>query len=338
MGSKFVSIVVPVYNTQKYLSKCIGSILLQNHKDFELILINDGSTDDSGQICEDYMSKDSRIKVFHKENGGVSSARNLGINNASGDWICFIDSDDYVDDNFLEVFFQENILPKDIIIQGATKISENGNILDNSRQYPNIKINHNHPEAIIKYDLFRNINEPYCKLFNKKIINQNNIEFPIGVSLGEDLLFVLNYLSYVENIILLPSVSYYIVSREGSLTKRAHPYPERLKRSVLSEPIVKKVITHFKLGDTRYGKCLLSSMVLEPRFNGIGYLYYLEYNRKERINAIKKLLDCDKEYFRYYIASSKKRKLQNHFLRFFPASIYDLVNLCYFSLVRKKKK
>lgn len=92
-----LSVIVPVYNAEKYLKRCVDSILKQTYADFELLLVDDGSFDRSGFICDEYAVKDSRVRVFHKPNGGVSSARNLGLDNAKGEWIAFIDSDDYVD-------------------------------------------------------------------------------------------------------------------------------------------------------------------------------------------------------------------------------------------------
>ena len=97
-----ISVIVPVYNTEKYLNRCIDSILAQTFTDFELLLIDDGSTDCSGKICDEYAAKDSRVRVFHKENGGVSSARNMGLDNAQGEWITFVDSDDWVHEDFLK--------------------------------------------------------------------------------------------------------------------------------------------------------------------------------------------------------------------------------------------
>mgnify|MGYP003408173130 CR=1 FL=1 len=91
-----ISIIVPVYNTERYLSKCIDSILSQSFTVFELLLINDGSKDNSGTICDQYAVNDSRVRVFHKENGGVSSARNLGLENARGEWVTFVDSGDWI--------------------------------------------------------------------------------------------------------------------------------------------------------------------------------------------------------------------------------------------------
>ena len=96
-----ISIVVPLYNVENYLSRCIDSILCQKCSDFELLLVDDGSQDRSGQICDEYALKDNRIRVYHKKNGGVSSARNLGLEKANGEWICFVDADDYVKPDFL---------------------------------------------------------------------------------------------------------------------------------------------------------------------------------------------------------------------------------------------
>ena len=109
------SIIVPVYKAETFICKCIEGILAQTIVDFELILVNDGSPDRSGEICEEYAKKDIRIKVLHKENGGPSSARNVGLDNATGEYICFIDSDDTIDNTFLENFGE---CKADIVIQG----------------------------------------------------------------------------------------------------------------------------------------------------------------------------------------------------------------------------
>lgn len=98
-----ISVIVPVYKAEQYIRRCVDSILAQTFTDFELLLIDDGSPDNSGAICDEYAAKDSRIKVFHKENGGVSSARNLGLDNATGEWITFVDSDDWIVYDYLQL-------------------------------------------------------------------------------------------------------------------------------------------------------------------------------------------------------------------------------------------
>ena len=108
MGS-VLSVIVPVYNSKEHLSRCIDSILSQSFSDFELLLVDDGSKDGSGAVCDAYSEKDSRVRVFHKENGGVSSARNVGIENADGQWLTFIDSDDWIEEDFFQVPFDSDV-------------------------------------------------------------------------------------------------------------------------------------------------------------------------------------------------------------------------------------
>ena len=102
---ELISIIVPIYNTDCYLRQCLDSIINQSYKNFEVLLINDGSVDDSVMICKEFAEKDSRICYFEKENGGVSSARNLGLKNVKGNYITFVDSDDWVEENYLEVLY-----------------------------------------------------------------------------------------------------------------------------------------------------------------------------------------------------------------------------------------
>lgn len=102
MNQPKISVIVPVYNAEKWLRRCVDSILAQTYTDFELLLVDDGSTDGSGAICDEYATLDARIRPFHKPNGGVSSARNLGLDNARGEWICFVDSDNWMAKNSLE--------------------------------------------------------------------------------------------------------------------------------------------------------------------------------------------------------------------------------------------
>lgn len=100
-----ISVIVPIYNVEKWLRDCVKSILNQTYKNLEIILIDDGSTDRCGQICDQFLEKDSRIKVFHKANGGLSDARNYGLSQASGKYICFVDSDDYIEENMIEKLY-----------------------------------------------------------------------------------------------------------------------------------------------------------------------------------------------------------------------------------------
>ena len=206
MKNPKISIVVPIYKAEEYLEKCIESILDQSYSDFEVLLVDDGSPDASGMICEKYALKDFRIRVFHLKNGGVSRARNFGIDKANGDFVAFIDSDDYIESDYLGGFFLDG-LDSDLFMQGYRQI----NLIHNDFAY----------FAFDKCGLFEDIAEPYLlaekngvicspyvKLFKRQILNDNNIRFDVNLSNGEDLLFVLDYLLCIKSICLSQKHSY----------------------------------------------------------------------------------------------------------------------------------
>lgn len=185
-----VSIIVPVYNAEEHLRRCVDSILVQTFSDFELLLIDDGSKDGSAAICDEYTIKDSRVRVFHKENGGVSSARNLGLDNAQGEWIAFVDSDDFIPVRSLSYLVDNQ--NEDLIIGGYKKHYDNS-IINLNWENPVIKANE-FGEFLTHYidsDLFM---VPWCKLFKNEIINRTELRFNTSLVLGEDTCFVISYL------------------------------------------------------------------------------------------------------------------------------------------------
>ena len=137
-----VSIIVPVYNVEKYLERCLDSLINQTLKDIEIILVDDGSTDDSGNICDKYAKKDKRIKVIHKENGGLSDARNIGLSIANGRYLQFVDSDDFIHKQMIEILYNT-------IINNNADIS----ICDFDKVYENTKIKYNTKEISLNFTL-----------------------------------------------------------------------------------------------------------------------------------------------------------------------------------------
>ena len=186
------SVIIPIYKAEKHLKRCIDSIQCQTFTNFELILVNDGSPDNSGTICDEYAKKDSRIKVIHKENGGASDARNRGLDIASGELICFVDSDDHIDCNYLEIFMEKDA---DMVVQGFFR-----NDLDESRedQYKPIEEGDFSTGDIDKFIEIicnaDNIGYLYTRSFKREIIEKNNFRLNTKFELREDQEFILRYM------------------------------------------------------------------------------------------------------------------------------------------------
>lgn len=195
MGNNpFFSIVVPVYNVSKYLKRCIDSILSQSYGNFELLLVDDGSTDDSGVICDEYLVKDNRIKVFHKKNGGVSSARNKGIDEARGKYIVFVDSDDYIlADRLLQIFKLSDNNPDFIVEYYAAP--ENNKY--NCKQID-----------IQDFYIIRDVGVIWTSAFKAKVLKDNKVYFDEKIWHGEDSLFVLDFFYRCSTIIFADEYGY----------------------------------------------------------------------------------------------------------------------------------
>lgn len=227
MKDKLISVIVPVYNVEKYLSKCIKSILSQTYPDFELLLIDDGSTDKSGEICDDYATRDQRVRVFHKKNGGVSSARNFGIDEAKGRWITFVDSDDILDKDYIEKFGikDENAIKGvDLFVQGFKVIVHETQTQQNKSDFTG---RYNQLDAWRLLENVNLINSPVCKLFKSEILQNNGIRFDILTSYGEDHLFCLDYFHVLKTVYISSEAGYNYIHHDGiSLTRRQIPIKE----------------------------------------------------------------------------------------------------------------
>lgn len=244
-----ISIIVPVYNSERWLRLCIDSILAQTFSDFELLLVNDGSTDNSGVICDEYADQDFRVRVFHKSNGGVSSARNLGLNNVSGKWITFIDSDDWVDNDYLESFLKvthnADFCMSPFWIEHSDGMSSTGigkmffdkpvglqQIIDHSNR------------------LLWNI---CCKLYRSEIINNVHLRFEQGFDMGEDTFFNYNYLAKVKTVAVIRRAAYhYRQENQNSLSKK-HPSQATVEKFIeLSESILAQMPVDIDVNAARY--------------------------------------------------------------------------------------
>lgn len=221
MKEPLISIIVPVYNGEKFLKRCIDSILNQSYKNIEVIMIDDGSTDSSKNICQNYISHDKRMIYYFQTNRGVSSARNLGINKMKGDWCCFVDSDDWIEENFLAMRVEKLLSNSyEILFDGYVTESNNG-ACSSKTSFENVdlstfsfgeKINYLQKLDVLGYAV--------TKIFKSEIIKKNSLIFEPDLRLGEDLIFTLRYLRHTKNIGLLPVSLYHYVQHDSNFSRR----------------------------------------------------------------------------------------------------------------------
>lgn len=211
------SIIVPVYNNEQLLNKCIDSILTQTYTDFELILVDDGSTDRSGKICDDYVEKDLRIKVLHVDNQGVSMARNLGLSIAQGKYINFVDSDDWVTPDYLEKCVEARI-DYDLIYMEMVRISEDGNTFIVSLKECSAESSGDLSGVFVSLLECCEFGYACNKSFKRDIIVSNAVSYNKEFRLYEDAVFTAIYCLHVDSVRLIPFPVYYYRQKADSLT------------------------------------------------------------------------------------------------------------------------
>ena len=208
--NELVSIIIPVYNTGTYLENCLNSVKNQTYFNIEVIMIDDGSIDDSGKICDDFAKADNRFNVIHTSNKGVSSARNTGLSVANGELISFVDSDDYIEPNMIEELLIDFDDQEDIIISALNVYEEMPMFTCGFEKNDSEKL----AFLLKNYLIFG----PTQKLYRKHIIDTNIILFPECIDYGEDLLFNLKYLSFCKRIKYSPISYYHYNRRQNSLS------------------------------------------------------------------------------------------------------------------------
>lgn len=285
---ELISIIVPVYKAEKYLSECIDSIISQTYENFELILIDDGSPDNSGKICDEYAEKDKRIKVIHKENAGVSSARNIGLDNASGEYIAFIDSDDFVDKQYLEKLHC-NLKHNDADIS-LCRLSYYKKDVANIRReiFPkktiNLKINQEFEHLIVRFFSYKKyIMGSTCRsLYKRELIDKHR--FDVNVKICEDLLFFMGLLCDAKKICFLEeSLYFYRVNDESAI----HTYKKNyLENNIALDSALEKILS--KKNSKKINKALENYRSLLCYFVVVEELAYKSgCERKENLKNIK---------------------------------------------------
>lgn len=253
---KLITIVVPVYNSARYLDRCIQSIIKQTYKNIEIILINDGSIDESFKICLKYKAKDSRIKVINKDNSGVSCSRNIGIEVSSGEYIVFVDSDDFLNYDMIEKLVRRQINSKSNITFCGF------NVIDSKEKLKKVNIEENLSISI--ENLFQEYIDVFFenililplwnKIFEVSIIKNNNIKFKKDFSMFEDTIFILEYLNNANKISYINETLYNYCVNEQSITSKYRDktyesfkyFWKCMKKSILKYDIEKEIYLSLK--------------------------------------------------------------------------------------------
>ena len=310
MEEKLISIIIPVYNTEKYLEKCIKSVLNQSIKNIEVILIDDGSTDGSGIICDKYAKIDNRIIVIHQENKGVSTARNAGIQKSTGEYIGFVDADDYIESNMFEILCNNiNNCNSDIVICNYNLIKKNK---VQGKNFRNIK------EIITRekflYNMANNTFNGFLwnKLYKKSIILKNNLKLDEKISYCEDFVFNVEYSQFVNKASVVNYRLYNYVQRKESVVNRAFS-SKRLDVLNSYNKIIDK-LKNYNTSIVRKYEILYTEEAIRLENLYLKSKYRNEYDYK----IIK---DAKRKYFKkviFYKNLTLKQRIKFYIIYFFP--------------------
>ena len=340
--SSIISIIVPVFNTEKYLQKTLNSVLEQTENNWELIIVDDGSTDNSPLICDEFAKRDSRIKVFHKENGGLSDARNFGMQKTTGEYIAFLDSDDYIADNMIKVINRAIKNGNPDLIEFGWKYDSFGEISKNN--------SHSHPKEIVldRVYIYDNIipqlinikqrdskfiyDFSWNKVFKKEIIESNNVLFDSGRKKWEDRLFLLNYLRFCNSIYFADESLYYYVNVPDSLSRRFDPQ------------IFNSILFNYRCYNEWYGKEFSFNSNYSLKYWGeiinnqiitlFGLLFDGELGEKQIKELLNQIISDDQVIFWFKQENDIPSKYKQAFL---TNSIDDAYNAYYYQIKRDVK-
>lgn len=312
-----ISVIVPVYNVEPYLAECIDSILSQTFTDFELLLVDDGSPDRCGEICDGYAGKDKRIRVLHQENAGLSCARNKGLEHALGTYIAFIDSDDYVTSTYLQELYAS--LPADkgqrgTVVCGFDKLLPDGSL----------HTVHVPQQTILPADYSRVLTElvgkyvmyAWGKLYDNRLIREYGIRFVPAVSGLEDMLFMLDYLPH-SDFLLISDISAYKYRVGYSMTTLSTCIKDFHSEYAAFSNYLERVYRYKKMygtKDSSLGRVWESLTVFFHKILLAVYKKENRYSRKERIVFLRRLLSSDKSWIKEHFSPRYKADKFSKFL------------------------
>lgn len=289
--SEKVSVIVPVYNAQKYLARCVESLLAQSYKDLEIILVDDGSTDNSPSLCDEFAKMDSRVKVIHKQNGGAGLARNTGLENATGKYLTFVDSDDYIDNTTVEKCMTAQIEHNaDLVMFGRFNQSASGQItpkavLCDKLCFEGDEVVFDVLSGLFTYKMGVGIS-CWGKMYNAELIKANNISFYSERELlSEDAFFMLELFAHIKRVALVPQSLYYYCQNENSLSRGYKMGRQALCDNFLVQS--SKLCTDLKYPDIVLQN--LKARYLMYVISGLKRIIRSNLNKKEKSQELKQI-------------------------------------------------
>lgn len=293
-----ITVIMPIYHAESTLSKCVKSILNQTYTDFELILVDDGSPDSSGMLCDQWADIDKRIRVFHQANRGVSGARNRGLKEACGEYICFVDPDDWVKPDYIKCLY-DALLDKSgvgLIIQGFERYSERGENLPGLKLENEVLLSENFGEMFTKVA----IGYSYAKLFQRDLLLGKNIFFNEKIHCLEDLLFVYEYILHCDYISYGDSQEYVYIKYASSLSIMVNHFDSEYECLLKYKTIIDLFRERYSLSSKLLESAYTPLMIIFRRALKTDYQLNHQVNRKIRLQHLKKLIKENKTLIRIY--------------------------------------
>lgn len=318
-----ISLILPVFNVERYLAQCVDSILKQTYQQFEVILIDDGSTDSSGSLCDDLAKRDKRIRVVHQSNKGVSAARNFGIELAEGEWVSFIDPDDYVGPDYLEKFEIERN-DADFITQGLSFVDNRTGEVFKEIKFPDVKMTAESTKEIVEKTDYLSFGGSMCRAIRKSLIEQNGIQFNESIAYHEDHIFIFKLLKVSSDIRLVDSTSYYYRSfhSQNTLSNKHHPWDSLNLSSNLMIDCLNEMRSRFLKKNSQYEKKIYTIAYL-PKISAVYELQRLDLNYNIRRCYYHEVVNTV-DLLSYFYPVAAKYILVKWIMYFAPYAIIDL--------------
>lgn len=304
--SPLISVIVPVYNVKEYVRKCLKSIVSQTYKNIEVLVVDDGSTDGSGEICDEFSLSDSRVKVFHKKNGGLSSARNAGLKKAKGEFVCFVDSDDYVRKDFIgQLYSSVDKNEADIAVCGYNDDIPRREVLSGEEATIKLLIQQENIEILA-----------WNKIYRRTLFSENGVEFPEGKK-HEDNLTTYKLLSFARRVAYVSESLYVYIERDDSIV-HSGKIEERLE---MRELAAEEAIKFFK-GNERLRAAAEVSLLL-AKYAFLDFSISGKIDRKFGVEALA-WIERNVEKYKNNQFLTKKLKLYNFMNERFGGLLYRL--------------